>query len=199
MLDRLRELGIFHRDSEEEPPETASGRVFTALHLFSADLLLLTGANATLHFLRSRSAAEATRGAATEYDLDHDRFRTPSRLPGAAAWAPLLIGTLGSAVQTVHALQPSERTDLAARTLSGVALGLGLVGAANRAAAAVRGDEPFSIAPLLFGYAGLLGFLVDRQENKVAEEEADLERRASIIERFVPRRRTKIERIVVHV
>jgi hypothetical protein len=47
--------------------------------------------------------------------------------------------------------------------------------------------------------AGTLGVLLKRQERAAAEEHERLARRAAIVERQVPRRRARVDRIVIHV
>jgi hypothetical protein len=199
MLDRLRTLGIFSDASGEDGAVEAPGKLFTALRLFTAELLLATGTNLTLHYLRNRSISAPSPGSDAGYGSGPQHDDGGPRWSTGFTWLPLLLGFLASTAQARYALQPSDETETATRVLNGMALGLGITGAVESAAGAVRGDDAFSVAPILFGYAGLLGFLLDRQERIVAEAESDLERRARIVERFVPRRKTKIDRIVVHV
>jgi hypothetical protein len=199
MMDRLRNLGILSRDSEETDESSGSGAAFSALRLFSAEMSFLTGVNTTLHYLRARSPrSEADRVELREWDSTQHPD-AEHQLPLAAVWAPLLVGSFAGAVQAAQAFRPADETHLLARVLNGIVLGLGAAGMAGSIAAAARGEQRLSLAPLMFGYTGLLGFLVDRQERMVAEEEAQLERRASIVERLVPRRRTRLEKVVVHV
>jgi hypothetical protein len=196
MLERLRKLELFARVSDETDEDRAAD-VFTSLRLFSAKLVLSTAVNATLHYLRPPAAPPARE--AHHAAPGHREPPRPHRGPNLAAWVPLLVGSATVATQVRHSLQPSRNTELATRVLSGVVLGLGAAGTAAKLRGAVRGDEPFSFAPLLFGYSGLIHFLLDRQEAEVAMEKAELERRARLVERLVPRRRTRIDRIVVHV
>lgn len=195
MLERLRRLRSSDRgpEPEEEVPETSP--VFTALRLFSAELILSSGANATLHYLRgrNRAAGDARAGSLPARARGRDWTST------IAALVPLALGAAASAAQVRLALDPTPSRQTASTLLSGAVVGLGLASAADTAASAARGRTQFSLTPLLFGYAGVLGFLLDRQEAHVADEEHQLERRARIVERFVPKRRTKVERIVVHV
>jgi hypothetical protein len=200
MMERLRKLTRLTRTPPgDDPPEPAPA--FKALRLFSAELLLSTGANATLHYLRARSGPAHPAdgdGSAPPWTAEavapHSRAR-----PGPGAWAPLVLGSLGCAAQATLALRPSDRALLATRVLGGLILGVGAAGAADALRASIRGEAPFTFAPLLFGYTGLIGFLLDRQETAVAEEEEALTRRSRILDRLVPERRTRIERIVVHV
>jgi hypothetical protein len=85
------------------------------------------------------------------------------------------------------------------RVFNGAVVGVSI---ARLAEAAVAGDTEIRAAllpPLALASAGLLGFLVDREAAEVEAERAHLERRASIVERLVPKRRPKLEGIVVHV
>lgn len=47
--------------------------------------------------------------------------------------------------------------------------------------------------------AGALGLLLKRQERAAAREQERLARRAAIVERLVPKRRARVDRIVIHV
>jgi hypothetical protein len=196
MMDRLRGLGRLSRTPTGLDNDAATVPLFRGLRLFGADMLLSTGANLTLHYLRSR-------GTRKRYDRHsgsgEGRVREPERLGSAAAWVPLLVSAVACTVQTRHALKPSPRGQTATTLLNGAVIGLGVAGTADAIGAAIKGETPFSIAPLLFGYSGLLGFLLERQESVVATEEAALERRARIIERLVPQRRPRIDKIVVRV
>jgi hypothetical protein len=71
---------------------------------------------------------------------------------------------------------------------------------------AVQGDEATdasaripSLAPLAFAAVGVLGMLLDREEEEIDEARDSLERRARVVERLVPKRKAKLDRIVVHV
>jgi len=188
MLERLRRLRIHESDHEEadEPAEFAP--VFTALRLFSAKLLVSSGMNATLQYLRDR---RSWRGAGSVVDRD--------LVGAAAAWIPAVLGAAASTAQARLILDPESGQQTAVTLLNGAVLGLGFAAAADTTLAAARGERRFTLAPLLFGYSGMLGFLLERQETRVADEEAALDRRARIVERWVPRRRTKVDKIIVHV
>lgn len=201
MLERIRTLSRGARGTQEEDP-VESTPIFTALRVFSAQMLLSTGVNATLHYLRARSSRPASAHPGNGQEA---RWRTAasapdrSRDPGGGAWAPAVLGSLGCAAQATLALRASDRALLATRVLNGLVLGVGVAGAAQSLRVSIKGEAPFTFAPLLFGYAGLFGFLVDRQEHAVAEDEAALVRRSRILDRLIPERRTRIDRIVVHV
>jgi hypothetical protein len=188
MIERLRTLTNRKEDEEESTEEPAEAPVFTALRLFSADLIATSGVNATLQYLHDR---RVPRGAGSVVSRD--------AMGTAAAWLPAVLGAAASTAQARYALDPSPGHQTVSTLLNGAVVGLGLAAAADLAIAAARGKRRFSLGPLLFGYSGVLGFLLDRQETRVGEQEAALDRRARIVERWVPRRRTKIDRIVVHV
>lgn len=193
MIERLREMGLLPTSEEDEEEEGADENRFHALRLLTAELFLATGVNATLQYLRGRSHSEDAAYGMSELDGAADgRLRV-------AGWAPALLAPLAGVAQLVHTYRPSDATRNATRVLNGAALALGVAGLADSIRASTRGEERFSLAPLLLSYVGLLAYFVERQEAQVAEEREELEHRARIVERFVPRRRTKLDRIVVHV
>jgi len=198
MIARLRRS----RSRTAAPPPVAEAEpttpVFTGLRLFTAKLLLSTGVNATLYYLRERRSSPRAE-AATRAGY---AAVAPSPTGGgssAAAFVPAMLGTAACAMQVRNSLMPSDRNHAASTLLNGAVVGMGVAGAAEAVISAVRGNRHFSVAPLLFGYTGVLGFLLDREEDHVAEHATRLEHRARIVERFVPRRRTKIDKIVVRV
>lgn len=191
MIDRLGSLGLLRGsvDGEEGPSEEGG---FRTLRLFLAELLLTAGVQASVEYLRERSA-------------DPGENSTPAS-PRAAAIAsvalrvaPAVLGPLAAAAQANHALGPSDRSRNLTRILNGAVIGAGAAGLTAEVLRSARGERPFSFAPLLFGYGGVLGVLLDHEESAVEEETEQLRRRARLIERWVPRRRTRVEKIVVHV
>lgn len=131
-------------------------------------------------------------------------------------WGPLVVAPLAGAAHVARALLPGRVTRVAAQLLNGVAIGVGAVGIVSSTWAVIDDDAPDtasyfgprrkplskripSLAPLAFGAAGMLGVLLDREESADAAEHHALERRARIVERLVPRRRPRVERIIVHV
>jgi hypothetical protein len=188
MLERLRRLKNDESEHEDADEAPASAPVFGALRLFSAELMVSSGMNATLQYLRDR---RSWRGAGSVVQRDV--------VGVAAAWIPALLGAAASTAQARLALDPQSGAKTAVTLLNGAVVGIGIAAAADTALAAARGQRRFNLAPLLFGYSGVLGFLLDRQETLVAEQEAALDRRARIVERWVPRRRTKLDKIIVHV
>jgi hypothetical protein len=117
----------------------------------------------------------------------------------AAAWAPLLIGPLAAAAQIAHLQQPSENSRAAIRFLNAAVVGVGAVAFVTQLLGSARGEELPSTAPLVFGSVGALGMLLDLEERELDAERALLRRRADVVERFVPRRRARLDRVVVHV
>ncbi len=163
---------------------------FTALHWMAAGLFLAAGAGATLARRPGRRTLDAT-----------------------ARWAPLLAAPLAGAAHAARALRPTSATRTVARALDASAVGLAASGIAWGLYRAIpeepglwprRSPTPLralaeAAAPLAFGATGVLGLLLDREER---EEEAllrRLERRARMVERLVPRRRPRLDHIVVHV
>jgi len=188
MLERLRRLRNHEFEHEEADERAEFAPVFTALRLFSAELLVSSGMNATLQYLRDRRGRPGA-GDVVERDV----------VGAAAAWIPAVLGAAASTAQARLALDPESGRTSAVTLLNGAVVGLGFAAAADAALAAARGERRFTFGTLLFGYSGILGFLLDRQETRVAEAETALDRRARIVERWVPRRRTKVDKIIVHV
>ncbi|CAN5732324.1 hypothetical protein BH23GEM3_BH23GEM3_18380 [soil metagenome] len=197
MIGRLRTMGILPSAADDVEENASPGTHFTTLRLYAAEMFFAAGANAALHYFRERARQTDAEGAdePSAADLPVSR-RGP---PAVAAWAPALLAPVAGAAQVMQALRPSESTHLATRVLNGAVVGLSVAGVADSIYGATKREERLSLAPLLLGYAGVLGFLLDRQEGAVAESKQDLARRARIVERLVPRRKPKIERIVVHV
>jgi hypothetical protein len=151
------------------------------LRAAAAPLFVVTGALAAIE--RATRPAQETRDDA---------------LHGPLTWAPLIIGPLAAASQAQRAREPDEEVERFTRALNGTAIALGgtlLLYDLLRSGSSV--SRPFG--PLGLVFAGLLGIAVDRAEARVAASEADLRRRATLIERLVPRRRARVDRIVVHV
>lgn len=178
------------RRAREEPP---AEKPFAPLRFLTVPLLLATGAAATFeHLDRSRRPPVEADGV----DLRHAAREAPR--PLVAGWAPLLVAPLAGAAQIARALRGDSPVRVAAQVLSGAVAGLGVAGlAASLYQSSTVGGRP-SAAPLAFGAVGVLGLLLDRQEEDVSRSLAEARQRARIVERLVPRRRTKLDRIVVH-
>jgi hypothetical protein len=162
---------------------------FSGLHYLAAGLFLASGAEAAL-----------------------GERRGDYRPPDALRWAPLATSPIAAAAHAARAIAPNRATRIATQIMNGVAVAVGAAGLASSIASAVEDDRSFfglrhkpfmeripSLAPLAFGVAGVLGAILDRQEQQEAQLHDDLERRARIVERFTPRRKAKLDRIVVHV
>ena len=139
----------------------------------------------------------ATGVAATLGPVNGDEH-THHSVPRPLAWAPLLVGPMAAAAQIQHARKPREQTANAVRLLDGAVIALG--GALFLAD--LIGSRRFGgrgVGALAFASVGLLGVLLERHEEDVNRAERQLSRRADVVERLVPKRRPKLDRIVVHV
>jgi hypothetical protein len=181
-------MNLLRRLPEPEPEQFA----FSGLHWMAAGLFLAAGAQAALS--QGRNASQ--------------------RVPGMVRWAPLVAAPLAGAAHVMRALHPSETSRAISRVCDGLAVGVGAAGIASSIYGATRekaiGGWPgsrrrtlnelgASLAPLTFGATGILGMILDREEDAEGEEHARLQRRARIVERLVPRRKPKLDRVVVHI
>jgi hypothetical protein len=106
---------------------------------------------------------------------------------------------LAAAAQLVHLNRPSATTRTAMRVLNAAVLSLGAAELLDNALGTARNGELISNAPLVFGSAGLLGMLLDREEARLDARQAWLRRRAEVAERLISRRGARLDRVVVHV
>jgi len=172
---------------EEDIEETMS---LDSLRVLAAELLLVTGVGATLDVLsRSRQS---------------QRDRIPGRAhlgdaPLAAVWGPVIIAPLAAAAHIRQAAGPSERASRASRFLDTAVIGFGLAEFASSITGFQFQKRTPSLVPLALASAGLLGLIVAQRERETEREYRALERRAEIVERLVPKRRPRLDRIVVHV
>ena len=188
MLDLLNRL---RNQTEPDPEPEAVPSELAPLRLLAAPMLLLTGIEATMESLRqSRSA-----GTATE-DQGHRRI---NRAGYAAVWAPSMLTPFAAAAQVAHLSRPSEAVAVASRVLNTAVVGAGIGAMAQMLVAYQQRRQAPSLAPLALTAAGLLALLLDRQEQRIQAERSRLEQRANVVERLVPKRRAKLDRIVVHV
>jgi hypothetical protein len=175
---------------EEDADEEISLENLDSLRLLAAELLLVTGIGATLDVLsRSRSS---------------QRDRIPGRAslgdaPLAAVWGPALVAPFAAASHLRQATGPSPRAARASRFLDTALIGLGVAEFASSLTGFQLQKRTPSLVPLALASAGLLGLVVARREREVERDIHALERRAEIVERLVPRRRSRLDRIVVHV
>jgi hypothetical protein len=183
MLAKLRELRPRIEQALEGPPETRIATI-EPLRIATAQLLLLAATAAGLERLG--------RGP------NPGHLATREGFPAALAWGPLLVGPLAAATQ----LRAARRTsgDSGPRLLlNGACVALGGAIVAHDLLRARYGAPIARPAPLAFAAAGLLGIALDRHVHDLEHTERELRRRASVVERLVPRRRARLDRVVVHV
>jgi hypothetical protein len=179
---RNRVLGVAEEDGDPQADH------FRTLRFFTAELLVTAGVQASLRLFRDR-----TRDGHARHEQQDTDAPTPLEL------APALLGPAAAAVQAIRAVRPSENAETATRVMNALVIAAGAAGLAETASRAIRGEGRFSFNPLLFGYIGVLGLLLDREEADVREQTEQLRRRASLVERWVPKRKTRVKGIVVHV
>jgi hypothetical protein len=166
---------------------------FSGLHWMAAGMFIAAGAQAALSQSKSNS----------------------QRVPGLVRWAPLVAAPLAGAAHAVRAARPTTTSRALSRVLDGLAIGVGAAGVASSIYTASRertitGGWPgsrrraltelgSSLAPLTFGITGILGMILDREEEQDSLAHRKLEKRARVVERFVPQRKPKLDRIVVHI
>jgi len=114
-----------------------------------------------------------------------------------ADFAPLLVGPLAAVVQLEHVRRPRSGTADAARLVNGAVIALG--GALFAMDWVRRGPRHVGVGPLSFASAGILAHLLTRQEKASGRLEAELRKRAAVVERLVPRRKGKVDRLVIHI
>ena len=122
-------------------------------------------------------------------------------------WAPLVAAPLAGAVHAARALWPGRTTRILSQVADGLAIGVGVAGIASSLYSAVQDDDEVydrnvtlpSLAPLAFAAVGVLGMLLDREEEEIDDARDSLERRARVVERLVPKRKARLDRIVVHI
>jgi hypothetical protein len=178
MRDQLRRLASSALPARKNLDD--GGTSLTALRAAAAELLLATAAEVALDQLHLRS----------------DRS-SRSSAPKALSWAPLLVAPLAAAAHVEHARRPREETSLALQVLNTATLAIG--GALLIYELVDPQRETRRLGPLSLASAGVLGFAIDAQEREVHRAERDLRRRADVVERLVPRRKARLDRVVVHV
>ena len=196
-VDRLVEA-----DDELEP-------TFPALHWMTAALFLAAGTEA---LLRQRAPEAETIGS--PLDRQH---RAGKAARGALNVAPLVAAPLAGAAHAARAVATGPRLRLATQLMDGIAVGVAAAGLATAAYDALdegtttpeptghsrlrRSANRFAraIVPVTFGAVAVLGMLLETEEEKEREKVGRLRRRASIVERLVPRRRARFDHIVLHI
>jgi hypothetical protein len=165
---------------------------FSSLQWMTAGIFLVAGADAVLRERKSQ-------GRVTEL----------------VRWAPLLAAPLAGAAHAARALSPNRKTRVAAQVLDGLAMGVAAAGVGRvlyEAATDGAAGGPWTsgprhraralsrtVAPLTFGATGVLGLILDREERDEEAELRRLRRRARVVERLVPKRRPRLDHIVVHI
>lgn len=129
-------------------------RGYSGLHWMTAGLFLAAGAEAAMGERRGDYRGDAIR------------------------WAPLVAAPLAGAAQAARALWPTPTTRMISKLVNGVALGVGAAGLASSVNDALKDraydadgqpsllDSMPSLAPLAFGAVGLLGLLLDSEEEE---------------------------------
>jgi hypothetical protein len=182
MLDGVKNLR--ERLTDADSATTVPDSSLRYLRAATAQLLLATGAGATLE----HASGDNELSGATH----------PSRtLPRALVWAPALIGSVAAVANLEHARDPSERTSRAVLFLNVASLA---AGSALLALDMTNGQRAHSrLAPLAFASAAIMGITLGRYEREARVSEAALRRRAAIVERLVPKRKARLDKVVVHV
>ncbi len=152
-------------------------------------------ADATAEFLTPLRLAAAHLVVATAAAAALERR---DERPAAIGVAPLIVAPLAAAMGLLHARSPDARTATALRLLNSAVIVVGggllladLVG--------LRDPRRRRAGSLGFAASGLLGLALERHASAAELAELELRKRASIVERLVPKRRSKLDRIVVHV
>jgi len=151
------------------------------LSVATAQILLATGMNATVERLMAGER----------------QSERPPKLPWPLAWAPSIVGTLAAAAHLLPSRGRPDHGRAAIRLLDGSALA---VGATLVLLDLATSERPRSrLAPLGLAAAGALGLLLVRQEAELFRRDLRLRRKARLLDRLIPPRRAKLDRIVVHV
>lgn len=188
MLEKLRKR-LPARWTDDDQEESPGWPHLDSLRLLAAELLLVTGVGATIDVLTRAKAAQRDRIPG---------LPSTSDVPLAAVWGPALVAPLAAVAHLRLASGESPEAARASRFLDSAVIGLGLAELAT-SATGFRSERTPSLVPLALASAGLLGLVITRREREVEHEQRQLARRARIVERLVPRRRPRLDRIVVHV
>lgn len=172
-----------HRDDSDAEP------LFPGLHWMTAVLFAAAGTEAALRLRRGQNGGGA---------------------PDLLRMSPVVAAPLAGLVHAVRARNGAPLVRLTTQVLDGLAAGIAVAGLAAAAYHAVDagGMGPgrrtarrlaAALVPLTFGATACLGLLLEREEESERYERRRLQRRASVVERLVPRRHSRLDRIVVHV
>jgi hypothetical protein len=178
MENPIRRLGS--RLEEVLAGEAAPESSLTLLHAAAAQLLVATGAGAVLEHLTPNGRPQ------------------PEHLPTSLVWAPALIGSLAATARFEHNRHPSDRTAAAIAILDASTVA---AGAALFLADLLAGPDrpPRRLAPLAFASAGIVGLCLLRLEREILDTERRLRLRAGVLDRLLPRRRPRLDHVVIHV
>lgn len=192
MLEGLREFRDRARGEGPEDDNQPTAE-FKGLRILAAHMLLLASVDITLDsFGRMRKQA----GPPYPHGSPGPERGTLSSVVG---WLPAVLAPLAAAAHVKHAVRPSEPSATATRVLNAAAVGAGVAGLLDSFVASRRDRAVPSLSPLALASAGVLGLILEREERDALEARRRLERRADLMDRFVPRRRGRVDRIVVHV
>lgn len=152
------------------------------LRFASAQLIVATGAATALELMaqgRASSSVEST-------DVP------------PIAWVPAILAPLAAVSAMIHATSPTDRSAGALRFFNSAAVVVGgtllVSDMASSGKLSIR-----RLGALGLVAAGVMGYALDRHEQESENAERALRRRAAIVERLVPRRKAKLDRVVVHV
>ena len=187
----LRDRLLRREPTDSEADGSGMGGLF-GLQVLTGKLLFFTGLATTV------DALAAMRRSGSGIPLARNG-EPVSRAGLPAALAPALVGPLAAAAHMTYAFTPSERNRTATRVLDAAVVGAGFAALVAALAIARREGAPPSVSAVALASAGALGILLDRNDREHSAELGRLEKRASVVERLVPRRRTRIDKIVVHV
>lgn len=192
MLERMREFT--DRVGGEGPEEDNNPAAeFKGLRMLAAHMLLLASVDITLD-----SFGRAKKQAGPPYPHGSPG---PERgaLSTTVGWLPAVLAPLAAAAHVKHAVDPTAPSATATRVLNAAAVGAGVAGLVDAFVTARRTRSVPSLSPLALASAGVLGLILEREEHDAREARRRLQRRADLMDRFVPRRRGRLERIVVHI
>ena len=153
-----------------------------------------------LHWMTS--ALFLASGAETAFGERRGEYRAPD----AVRWAPLVAAPLACAAQVALAIAPGAHTRRVAQVMNAVAIGVGTAGMASSVYATVQerheddlrstlGSLP-SLSPLAFAAVGLLGLLLDGEEQDEAADRRE-QRRHLEEAKTRKRQRGRVKRIIV--
>lgn len=181
------------RETPEEEEDNHPEAGFKGLRIVAAQLLLLAGVDVALDSIARDQARRAP-------PFPHGSAGPARDAAGfAASWLPTLLAPVAAAAQVKHGLRPTPTTASATRVLNAAVIGAGVAGLAAALFDSRRTGTFPSLTPLALASAGVLGVILDREEREVAVARRALERRASLVRKFVRGRGARVDRIVVHV